>query len=70
MVDFLGVTFLDSTGLSALVRAHRRCTEQGGHLTLVMDDPQLLRLLSVSGLDRVIASFATLDAALADRPLP
>jgi anti-sigma B factor antagonist len=70
VVDFLGVTFLDSTGLSALVRAHRRSTEQGGRLALVMDDPQLLRLLSISGLDRLIPSFATLDAALADRPQP
>lgn len=68
VVDFLGVTFLDSTGLSALVRAHRRCTAAGGRLALVMADPQLLRLLAVTGLDRLIPAFATVDAALADAP--
>ena len=68
VVDFLGVTFLDSTGLSALVRAHRRCAASGGRLALVMADPQLLRLLAVTGLDRLIPAFATVDAALADAP--
>ena len=66
VVDFRGVTFLDSTGLSALVRAHRRCTAAGGGLALVMDDAKLLRLLTISGLDRLLRSFPSLDAALAE----
>ncbi len=70
VVDFLGVTFVDSTGLSALVRAHHRCAERGGRLALVMDDPQLHRLFAVTGLDRLIPAFATLDAALAGCPPP
>lgn len=63
VVDFLGVTFLDSTGLSALVRAHRRCEERGGRLAVVMDDERLLGLLTVTGLDRLLRTFPTVDEA-------
>lgn len=68
VVDFLGVTFLDSTGLNALVRAHRRCASAAGRLGLVMADPQLLRLLAITGLDRLIPTFATVEDALAEAP--
>lgn len=66
VVDFLGVTFLDSSGLSALVRAHRGCEGAGGVLAVVMDDPKLLGLLTMTGLDRLIRTFPTVDAAVAE----
>ena len=66
VVDFLGVTFLDSTGLSALVRAHRRCADAGGRFALVMDEAKLVNLLTITGLDRLLRTFPTVDAAVAD----
>lgn len=49
-VDLGGVTFLDSTGLSALVYAHNRARDEGIDLTVADPQPQVRRLLDVTGL--------------------
>ncbi|MGN6503499.1 MAG: STAS domain-containing protein [Pseudolysinimonas sp.] len=53
VVDLRGVTFLDSSGLGAIIGLHRRVVEDGGHLELVCTGMplQLVRLMS---LDQVI----------------
>ena len=50
IVDLRDVTFIDSTTLGVLVRAHNRLTAQGRHLTIRTQHPLLLRLFEVSGL--------------------
>ena len=55
----------DTAGLHVLVRAHRRALAQGGELRLVAPSPDVRRLFAVTGLDRVIRHFASLDEALA-----
>jgi anti-sigma B factor antagonist len=52
VVDLSGVTFCDASGLALLVDARRR-TGPGGTVVLAGPRPQLLRLLRVTGLDRV-----------------
>ncbi|MGN9908663.1 STAS domain-containing protein [Phytohabitans sp. LJ34] len=49
-VDLGGVTFLDSTGLSALVYAHQRAGDEGIHFRVADPQPQVRRLLEVTGL--------------------
>lgn len=49
-VDLGGVTFLDSTGLSALVYAHDRAQDEGVSLVVTDPQPQVRRLLDVTGL--------------------
>ncbi|MFC0533677.1 STAS domain-containing protein [Phytohabitans kaempferiae] len=49
-VDLGGVTFLDSTGLSALVYAHQRARAEGVTLAVSSPQPQVRRLLDVTGL--------------------
>lgn len=46
------VTFLDSTGLGVLVGAHTR-QRRSGAFELVCAEPRVLRLLALTGLDRV-----------------
>ena len=67
IVDLSQLEFLDSTGLGALIGAHRRCTENGGQLRLIVCEGPISRLLTITGLMRVLAVYSTLDAALADR---
>lgn len=67
VVDLAPLTFLDSTGLGALIGAHRRALENGGRLRLVVADGPIARLLNVTGLMRVFAVYPTLAAALADQ---
>lgn len=56
------VTFLDSTGLGVLVGAHRAQHAAGGSLELVCSNARLLRILGLTGLDRVFTVHAGLPA--------
>jgi stage II sporulation protein AA (anti-sigma F factor antagonist) len=52
-LDLSGVTFMDSTGLEVLLATRRRTELEGGHLYL--DDPSqmVIRVLEVTGVDRL-----------------
>jgi len=50
VVDLRGLTFIDSTGLGLLVRAHQRAAERGARLALVRGEGQVERLLELTGL--------------------
>jgi anti-sigma B factor antagonist len=49
VVDLRDLEFMDSTGLSTLVRAHQRLAERDCELTLVRGPPQVQRLLDLTG---------------------
>jgi anti-sigma B factor antagonist len=67
IVDLSQLEFLDSTGLGALIGAHRRAMENGARVRLIVSDGPIQRLLTITGLMRIFAVYATLDAALNDR---
>ena len=49
IVDLRKLEFMDSTGLSVLVRAHQRATENGQRFGVVRGPQQVQRLLSLTG---------------------
>ena len=49
IIDLRQLDFMDSTGLSVLVRAHQRADEQGRQLAMVKGPQQVQRLLSLTG---------------------
>ena len=49
VVDLRRLEFMDSTGLSIIVRAHQRLAEQNCELSLVRGSPQVQRLLDLTG---------------------
>jgi anti-sigma B factor antagonist len=51
VIELGQITFIDSTGLGVLVRAHQRALERGHRLALVRGSGQVKRLLSMTGLD-------------------
>jgi anti-sigma B factor antagonist len=53
VVDLSDVSFIDSTGLGVLVGAETQAREEGKGLRLVVTQPQILRLLELTGLDEV-----------------
>ncbi len=68
VVDMTRTVFCDSAGLGLLVGAHRRARAKGGELRLVVAaDGAVARVLTMTALDRVIPSFASLGQALAVR---
>ena len=64
IVDLSGVSFIDSAGLGVLVGALRRAREDDGELALVCDSEGILKILRLTGLDRVFPLAATVDKAL------
>ena len=65
VVDLSAVTFIDSTALGVLIGGVRRLHGAGGAMALVVTGRAVLRVLSITGLDRVFSIHATLDEALA-----
>lgn len=53
-VDLTGLTFIDSSGLSALVEGHRAAQEAGGVVVLRNPTPMLRRLLDITRLDSLL----------------
>ena len=64
IVDLTDVTFMDSSGLSVFVTALKRAREAGTTLTLVVSEPRVMRVFSITGIDTLIDIHATLDSAL------
>ena len=65
VADLLGVTFLDSTALGALIGGLRASREVDVPLRLVVADPRILKVFQITGLDTVFTLVSTLDEALA-----
>ena len=68
VVDMTSTALCDTAGLHVLVRAHQRAVAEGGELRLVITTTAVRRLFAVTGIDRVIPSFASLEEALAPTP--
>ena len=49
VLDLRELEFMDSTGLSIIVRAHQRLAEAGCELSLVRGSTQVQRLLDLTG---------------------
>lgn len=64
LVNLADVGFMDSSGLGVLVGALKRTRERGGELSLVCRDGPTLKVLAVTGLDKVFDVYETLEAAL------
>ncbi len=68
VVDLTRTRFCDTAGLHALVAAHKRTLTDGGQVLLVIPGPGVLRIFTITGLDRVIPHAASLEEALAHMP--
>ena len=69
VVDMSQTQFCDSTVLNVLVRAHQRALAQGGEMRLVISAAHVLRIFAITGIDRVIPSFPSLEEALDPWPV-
>ncbi len=65
VADMTGTQFCDSSGLHTLLAAHKRAQAEGGELLLVIPAAPVLRIFAVTGIDRIIPNFTSLDQALA-----
>lgn len=53
-IDMGGVTFMDSSGIAVLLRAHRRMAQLQGSMTVTNVPAQARRVFQAAGLHRII----------------
>jgi anti-sigma B factor antagonist len=53
-IDFSDLNFIDSSGLSVLVEAHRAAGSEGGEVVLRNPTPMLSRLLDITRLESLL----------------
>jgi anti-anti-sigma factor len=68
VVDMTSTTFLDSAGVTALVRATRRAAAADAALRLAVTAPSVLRVLNLVGIDRLIEVYPGIPDAMASLP--
>ena len=65
VADMTRTRFCDAAGVHTLAAAHKRAQAEGGELLLVVSSAAVLRVFAITGIDRVIPNFMSLDDALA-----
>jgi anti-sigma B factor antagonist len=65
VVDLTDAAFMDSTALGVLIGALKRLRVRGGALAVASEQPSILRILELTGMDQVLELHATADDALA-----
>jgi anti-sigma B factor antagonist len=68
IADMTATISCDHAGASAVVRAFRRAVISGTELRLVVTAQHVSRMLSLSGVDRLVPIHRSLDAATATSP--
>ena len=63
VIDMSAVRHADASGLAVLVSTQRRAVSLGGTLRLAALQPEVARVLTVTGLSRHLAAYPTVQAA-------
>jgi anti-sigma B factor antagonist len=63
LVNLAEVGFMDSSGLGVLVGGLKHAKERGGDLALVCVDGPVLKVLTITGLDKVFAIHDSVESA-------
>ena len=67
IADLSKTTFCDSAGVGALVRTFRRADASQSEMRLVITTPAVQRVLTLTGIDRLLDLYPSVTAALAGR---
>lgn len=63
VVDLTAVSFMDSSGLGALIAALKKARQAQGDLRIAGVNEQVATVLKLTNLDRVLRPFETVEAA-------
>ena len=66
VIDLRELSFLDSTGLSVLVKSLKWAKEAGGGLRVVAADDKINKVFTITGLDSAMSLSPTLPDGVAD----
>ncbi|PKQ32124.1 MAG: anti-anti-sigma factor [Actinobacteria bacterium HGW-Actinobacteria-2] len=66
VVDLTNTTFMDSSGLGALISGLKTARTAGGDLRIAGANEQVLMVLQLSNMDRILRPYETPESAFAD----
>jgi len=64
ILDLTNVTFIDSSGLGSLIELYQKAQSVDGEIAFVIDNPRILKVMRLVGLDGVFKIFPNLGRAL------
>ena len=64
LINMAGVTYMDSSGFGALLSATKRLKPKGGTVNLVKCNSAIDRILRITRLNTIFATFENLDEAV------
>jgi anti-sigma B factor antagonist len=64
ILDMTKVTFVDSSGLGALIETYQKARSADGDIAYIIDNPRILKILKLVDLDKVFRIFPNLGRAL------
>ena len=62
--DLRELDFMDSSGIGLVMARYKMCSENGGKVLIVNDNPNIQRILRMSGILKIIDVYNSLDSAL------
>lgn len=65
VINLARVSFIDSSGLGVILGRYKRLAGAGGRVSLVGAQPQVRRILELSGLLRIMSEYASEEEAIA-----
>jgi anti-sigma B factor antagonist len=68
IIDMSATRFCDCAGARAIVRAHRRAADSGTELRLVVTTAPVRRIFSLTGVDRLLQIYPSMDEARREMP--
>ncbi len=54
VLDFDGVTFMDSSGIGVIVGRYKQISARGGKIMVIRVKPQVDKILEISGLKKIL----------------
>lgn len=54
VLDMSGLTFMDSSGIALILKAHKLAQAQGGRVCVENPTRQVLRVMETSGIERIV----------------
>ncbi len=65
IIDLNKVTYIDSSGLGSITSLHIKTSKNGGFVKIISTNPEINKILKLTGLSKVIPVYENLDEALA-----
>ncbi|MDR3595028.1 anti-sigma F factor antagonist [Clostridium sp.] len=64
VLDFSRVTFMDSSGIGAVLGRYKKVSNKGGVLCIAMPNKNVNRIFELAGLYKIIKNYNTVDEAV------